>query len=786
MLIKASAARNILLYSLVCSGESLDDVWNIFYHFYLDEKSYRLLESHSRVLASASVSLQTWQGSKFGAYLTMCSTYTLAEVHRHWELYAAFSLLPRTRHDHLGAEQRQLSKDQLKRVVPFVSRGPGMHWEQALRPMQEIYQRYWRTGTTFGSIQDSAGATKLNPTFVYHLHGETFNPHYGTFPLQAFHLSAAFVPVLRDGTQRTPIEVVKEQFHSWCSAFREAVSASPGRIVIRFCVGDVLHFCKALDHASKNLTTRLFLSLSSAEALELDGEPSLSSFDVIDTSNLMDHLGLLNLLISTRPLLKPIPTSVLYTETLLPQGKDTTVALLGRMCGDVPTMSLLVGLAPRTLLSGFSTISNVHELLFNTEDAEAGQFHERVVWCDPSAGDPLKYARCPIAVDSVELGSLLFDVYDQMCADEKVFENLRNPDVHKILALQHHDRAGFAQLVRLAMSHIVPGVGGWEAAVDVFLKLVAADRKRLVGLNYYQELCLLLHVFGISTTPSLTPMWRCLVPDSNDFSVFRGWDDVPPVVCIVLSVPTHKLKVFDGTESRGSMPLICNLFTKGQHDNAFGCNLHAIAGHVEASSSTPPEVVIVRNERGVKDARFLVLSFLAPSWVLTLPKLEVRFAIKSTPTTSSRFMRRLGGFLELFSVPLTDTRHVRIVKHRPGVFRDTNVSEVLPRVECARTLITDESAVTVQLSNARYESVKTMTAKLDLSTIGFSSPVSPTVSISAQQTGACTMEVTVGDQRRLLRFPYPVNGGEHKLRVARTSLYVEVSYPPRSVCSDSG
>ena len=226
------------------------------------------------------------------------------------------------------------------------------------------------------------------------------------------------------------------------------------------------------------------------------------------------------------------------------------------------------------------------------------------------------------------------------------------------------------------------------------------------------------------------------------------------------------------------MPLMCNLFTP-QHDNAFACNIQAVAGHVEASESfTPPSLRIVCNERGVKDARFLVLSFLAPSWLLTLPRSYVRFAIKSTPLTSAHFMHKLGGFLELFSTPLTDTRHVRVTKHRPGLFRDPDASEVLPRVDyAARTLLA--GGVTVQLDKAAYKCVKTITAKLELSTMGFTSPVEPSVSITAQQTGACTMVVNVGDQRGALHFPYPVKGSEHKLRIARKSLYVEVSHDHR-------
>ncbi|KAH9928407.1 uncharacterized protein B0H18DRAFT_1118073 [Fomitopsis serialis] len=733
----AILARNILLYTLVGSGKPLDDVWNIFYHFYLDDRSYQLLESHCRLLASASESMQSWQKSEFGAYLKMCNSHTLAEMHRHWKLYAAFSTIPRARLDHLHAEQKKLTKEVLGK------------WKV-------ILSQYWRTGTTFSAAQDIASARKLNPSFVYNIYGETFVPHYGTFPPQTFHLTQPSLLFSAMAKALKPLPL-------WTS------------LIIRFCVGDVLSFCKALDSNSQGIPARLFTSAFSGHALELDGQSPSHAFDVIDTSNLMDHIGLINLLATTKPLLKSLSTSVLYTETLLPDREDATAALLGRLCGDVSTISLLVGLAPRTYLSGFNTHSNVHELLFNAEASK--QFHERIAWCSPSASDAQGCHDQPVVFDSAELGAVLYNVYDQMCADEKIVEALRNPglrSLHKVMAQQHHDRASFAQLVRLATSRVVPGVGGWETAFDVLHRLVQEDRTRLVNLNNYQDFCLQLHLHGVATTTPLSPMWRSVVA-KGDLEVFRGWDDIPPVVCVLLTVPQRRLKIFDDTKNLGSMPLLCHLLSSLDHDNVFACNMHAMPGRVERSPNSPSAAVVVPDERDVKDAPSLVLSFLVPAWLLTLPGTKVMFAFKATPPVTFCLQPKLGPFLEIFSAPLTDKTHVCVTKQRPGTFTDPRASEVLRQVPHARA--PSVNRVTIKMDDT-FKCIAAMTLKLDLAAIGFSAPVAPSLPITAKQTAACTIEVAVGDQRGYAQFPFPVRGSEHRLRVARKSLYVEVIVPP--------
>ncbi len=68
-------------------------------------------------------------------------------------------------------------------------------------------------------------------------------------------------------------------------------------------------------------------------------------YDVIDTSNVMDHVGLLNLLCAVVPLLSGRRNSVLYTESRL-QGAEVSGKLLETLLHSNVTMSsLLFGIA---------------------------------------------------------------------------------------------------------------------------------------------------------------------------------------------------------------------------------------------------------------------------------------------------------------------------------------------------------------------------------------------------------------------------------------------------------
>lgn len=100
------------------------------------------------------------------------------------------------------------------------------------------------------------------------------------------------------------------------------------KTVVRFFFGGVLDFCRALAgyEASMSTEAKYFIPPWAAHRLVLNGGDYNQSavsrapvmFNIINTSNLADCLGVQNMLIHARPLLLVrSPSSKLYTESVL-------------------------------------------------------------------------------------------------------------------------------------------------------------------------------------------------------------------------------------------------------------------------------------------------------------------------------------------------------------------------------------------------------------------------------------------------------------------------------------
>ncbi|KAG9076324.1 hypothetical protein FRC06_009568, partial [Ceratobasidium sp. 370] len=214
-----SKARNILLFALVGEKEPMESLWDIFFNFNISKRASSRLGDIASQLFQAATTIENWRQSKWGSYIKMVDLQTLATLHRHWKLYADFANLPSARIDKLRREHSQLSKrwSTMHANNISVGRSAGILWHQAVTPMAKLFQKYWETGTTFTSSDDIKAATELNPTFVYSMSGEMFNPHYATFP-QGFHFVPAFAPVASDPTgpaapgNNNIMDVAKRQF----------------------------------------------------------------------------------------------------------------------------------------------------------------------------------------------------------------------------------------------------------------------------------------------------------------------------------------------------------------------------------------------------------------------------------------------------------------------------------------------------------------------------------------------------------------------------------------------
>ncbi|CAE7201000.1 unnamed protein product, partial [Rhizoctonia solani] len=135
----AVLARNILLFSLLDQNENIDRVWDIFYHFKIDDRALKIITRQSQTLYDHADTIETWQGSVFGSFLRMEDARTLMEIRRRWKSYTDFPHLPVGRKNQIMKEQVQLSKSNADKGAMALSpsRSAGMLWPQAMKPVAD-------------------------------------------------------------------------------------------------------------------------------------------------------------------------------------------------------------------------------------------------------------------------------------------------------------------------------------------------------------------------------------------------------------------------------------------------------------------------------------------------------------------------------------------------------------------------------------------------------------------------------------------------------------------------
>ncbi len=208
--------------------------------------------------------------------------------------------------------------------------------------------------------------------------GRQFNLHYGTDPCAAFHLGLTLTKATyEDGTSSNPGKTVREvwnacrgQFSRWSTAFHRRLNSScqrQSKIMIRFAYGDALAFCDGLQLCGTGeYTPTIYSSMWGGAKFSFHDRTMPTSFNVIDTSNLSDHLGLLNVLVATTPLLEVTPYASLNTSSILSYRDHPTQrsAIEERVLLDFPSLSILLGIMPICFSSGVTFAIAVRLLIF--------------------------------------------------------------------------------------------------------------------------------------------------------------------------------------------------------------------------------------------------------------------------------------------------------------------------------------------------------------------------------------------------------------------------------------
>lgn len=307
-------------------------------------------------------------------------------------------------------------------------RSAGAHGLLAAQPLSEAIHNFWKTGVVAGNDRDTSTLSqddggRVNPLMVVSPTGSSqFNVHYGADPLAGFHLAEVFdVRQTTAATTNSLAALAKSQFSGWCRVFSSCLAVNSVKIM-HHC-GDAVNFSHALQAIDSSNAlpsfTYLYIRPWSAAPLELPSD-MVTKYDIIDTSNVMDHVGLLNLLIAVVSLLSTKHNSVLYTENLLQSAKESEKGLETLLHSDITMASLLFGVAPVGYLLGKTTdcthVEQQLAVLTSSDQGRQKQYRMRIPWRRPLQGDnsmasdidPVLYR---LAMDPHELASFFMQTY---------------------------------------------------------------------------------------------------------------------------------------------------------------------------------------------------------------------------------------------------------------------------------------------------------------------------------------------------------------------------------------
>ncbi|KAI5777299.1 hypothetical protein EDC01DRAFT_732640 [Geopyxis carbonaria] len=808
----AVLARNVILLTLIRESIPIHQIWNIFYDLYLDEESLAVLVSHSKQLCQLSESIEEWNSGPYGSFIRICNLATLSSFNRQWKLYADVSKMSAPEKKRFKAkyttEQKAKRPDWVKDAgnsTLLRNAGPLGKPASKDRSIARSYEDYWNTGITPKATSNKNIMLSPNPTFAYTMRGDNFDVHYGTNPLLGFHFAQEYVqtkerPNKTSETAYSTLRLTKaaqEQFEKWCKAFKIRLDASTESptLVIRMFAGEVLAFCSTLNtfKSTGNPSDGRYVAPWKLSPLILDGgdytegasRPAPTEFNVIDTSNLEDHIGLVNILVCASPLLLRTPESSLYTELLVGAKSNPTSSFIKGLCGDVTLMALLFGLVPSSFISGFNTVSNIHEIW----RAEGTQFHQRQAWKVTSSSS-LAISVCDAVSDAKltfgvgPLAKFLFEVYQKMFWTENfallVEHTKKTGDVVETSIL-HYNRESFVRFLKVVQTATQDTDNFWKQTMEELLARIRTDRKLLLGMNCYQEL--LTHLYVQNVYPDAI---REQNRGNDGASLLSGplkdRKQHVQIVCVTLVIPKTALDILLRVHI-GSPILICEIYVGGGH-NIFS-SFHPAFAKVEYDNLG--NVMFVEDRAGRNGSSPLIASFWVPAAVLVAAppdKIEFRLRVQSTPQTSKLVTMGLGLSMDLWSAKLPDSKRVLISNEFPDILRSECVFKPQTPSPPDMGSLTLSSCGSIHISStmitldASHTSIVTIGLRMDIVDPDLKVAHLDGAVVSTSQPSPCTITVSFASTKKTLLFPYPVDQSKVKVRIARKSSYIEVHAPP--------
>ncbi|KAG1817973.1 uncharacterized protein BJ212DRAFT_1298847 [Suillus subaureus] len=772
----AVIARNVILFTLLADEgavQKVPQIWNIFFHFYLDKASHDLLISQCRKLLELSGDLDSWNSGPYGHFLRMCTSGTLVELQRLWQLYvktATCSPSEAKVFESAYAADVKASKAKIEFVFT-ASRAAGPLSMYAFKMAGDHYDIYWETGMCSAVSKRPLEVSYPNPTLAYSMVGDKFAVHYGTDTLSCFHLAEALAPAAgthhpEQVTLREIVNVCKTQFSRWCTSISNILDSqnpsSPSLLIIRCFVGDALSLCQALGYSRTTKSTSTPFPVAPWKIPCITFDPN-----AYGTSTQSPAPTTFN----------RTPSATLYTEGLASGGPEDPLA--EQLCGDIATMGLLLGLIPACFVSQFTNRSNMHEhIVYLTQDAT--QKHDRLAWkLIGGAEKLLTDLDCPIDIAPEQLAGILFNIYLDMFSHENVVRRLAMvKQSKKMSGIIHYHRRSFVEILGVVKRRVITD---WDSTMNMLHGKIQNDRTLMVGMNFYQDLCCQLHLLGVFDVDWLSLQKVQEVHRVERPFIFRDWKTLPQTLCVVLVVPRDCLQpLLPDLDETGTPVLQCDLKGVETH-NTFSA-INTIFGTITTSGQGDSKTAAIKEDAtGRYGTSPLVVWFWVPSIVLVNERrLSVVLSVLSTSATCTLAKKRLD--LSIFRADLGDEQFVHILRQRPNASpespeeKNLHIGSRPMKTSGACTFVTlDEECKTPLSFTIRVDIVE---SEMKASLTGGATPI-------VNQVSMHSIAIVLGDKSLKFPFPLPVDAKNAKLRIARKSLYIEIVLPLKLVLGET-
>ncbi|KAF5333140.1 hypothetical protein D9611_002813 [Ephemerocybe angulata] len=673
----AVLARNILIYTLLydrADKKTIKKVWKIYLDVFIDKESFDLIVAQCTKLVDLSSSMERWGSHPYGTFVKFCTEDTMVTLRQYWERYLfkdrdAAAAKPAVLKDLKDVYDKKMANS----LVMTSGRSAGVMLLEMGTLGTDHFKHYWDEGVTDVEPGEIKRATHVNTTLLYSSSGDTLNIHYGTDPILCFHLAPALAPT--EGHPSTPVNnmqemivVLKAQFAAWAHAFHNRLN-SHSNIQLRFFAGNAMTFCKVLRAVALDgrLETTEYTNTWGNAVINLTPDYQQTSdtrppvlFSVIETSNLADHIGFLNLLLLTAPLLRRDPSSILFTHSLtgLMDGQNQHTSALSQIGMDLSLLSLLLGLVPERARATYTSQSIVAEAM-TAGMTSTTQFFEHNFWRIAS----LQTLGLVHAFDCepADLAKTLFRTYHELFADEGRggYGKMRQ-------TTDHYTRDSFVCVLSAAKAVYT---GNWKDVMKHIMHSIETDSHLPIGLQGYQEFCRGLDQAGVYN----------IVPDPNRFITeyhghyFEKWPHVPGVVHVGMAVPHGKIaRLLDDSKEVVAVPLLCEV--TGPDGQNFFASIQPAFGTIEATGEGPNKTVVIHEDpAGWSGTSDMIVHFSSPAWIFgKWPPSRMKISIfMFGMAATERFISKLGVTLCIHSTSFGDSRTTFILRDRPRLASQT-------------------------------------------------------------------------------------------------------------------